>query len=133
MSATGTAISIEVATAGATYPITIDPIIAEDQRVQTSAAGDRIGEVVAADGNTVAVAARLNDDLGVDVGAVHVDVDPGDGCVLQHTEAGGSTVGPSVVMSPRCVVEPSWLAPCCSRRRSPESRSIRHRRWRGCW
>ncbi len=72
------AITLNVDTADATYPITIDPTITEDQKLLAhGSAGDEFGTSVATDANAgpgaiVVVGAPGDDTLGNDVGAVFV-------------------------------------------------------------
>ena len=64
-------IELRVDTAGAEYPITIDPVITEDQKlvIDPDAAGDRFGESVAIDG--------VPNDMTIVVGAVGDDGEQG--------------------------------------------------------
>ncbi len=59
MKADGQTITLEVEDAGAVYPVTIDPLIAQQQKLSAAdgAGGDRLGESVALSGNTALVGA----------------------------------------------------------------------------
>ncbi len=82
------AITLNVETAGATYPITIDPKITEDNTVTplANASGEASGTSVAIDVDTVVVASPFDDDTGQDLGKVEVwDYDPVSGAASYDT------------------------------------------------
>ncbi len=65
------AIELRVDTAGAVYPITIDPVITEDQKVSTGETG-LLGYDVDVDGNRMVASAPFSDLAATDAGAVNV-------------------------------------------------------------
>ncbi|MDW3212575.1 MAG: choice-of-anchor Q domain-containing protein [Ilumatobacteraceae bacterium] len=96
MSVVGDVIVLTVDTTGATYPVTVDPIISEDTKLlpAADAAGDLMGEVVAIDtdapgGAIAVVSATGDDDLGPQTGAVYV-----------FREAGGTWDREATLFSP---------------------------------
>ncbi len=70
MTVDGSTVRIEVDAAGATYPVTIDPIIDADQDIRqpSHTTGDLFGEAVATDGSLLVVSARGADQQGPDEG-----------------------------------------------------------------
>ena len=82
------AITLKVETAGAKYPITVDPIITEENTVTplANASGEASGTSVAIDVDTVVVASPFDDDTGQDLGKVEVwDYDPVSGTASYDT------------------------------------------------
>ena len=63
MTVDGSNVRIDVDAAGAVYPVTIDPIITNSEKVlpPATATGDLFGEAIATDGNRMAVSAREAD------------------------------------------------------------------------
>ena len=106
-------LSIEVDDAGASYPVTIDPLVyMEAKQVAFDAsADDHFGSSVAVDGDTAVVGAPDDDDdtAGADTGAVYVFVRAGAGWVLQQKltasdMAAGDNFGASVAISGDTIV-----------------------------
>ncbi len=83
-------VAILVADAGATYPVTIDPLIVSEEakllpEFGDGAASDAFGSNVAISGNTAVVGSSSDDTVaGVDAGSVYVFVREGDFWVLQQ-------------------------------------------------
>ncbi|WP_456406423.1 FG-GAP repeat protein, partial [Thiolapillus sp.] len=73
-------LQIHVAVADAVYPVVIDPVLANEQKVFASdaGAGDLFGTKVALSGDTALVGAFHDDDNGADSGSAYVFVRSGD-------------------------------------------------------
>jgi hypothetical protein len=84
----GNRLRISVETAGARFPVTIDPIFSSEQSLSASdaAAEDQFGDAVAIDADTIAVGAPLvNSGTATDTGAVYVFVrDPSSGVFTEQ-------------------------------------------------
>ncbi len=72
----GRRLAIVVDDREAEYPLTIDPLLAQQAKLTASdgAANDRFGTSVAIDGNTAVIGARLDDVVAVDQGSAYVFV-----------------------------------------------------------
>jgi hypothetical protein len=80
MKLTGDQIRIEVADEGAIYPVTIDPTLTQQQKLEASDAGevDQFGSSVAISGDTVVIGSPMDDGAaGVDQGSAYVFVRSG--------------------------------------------------------
>ena len=80
MKLAGDQVRIEVADEGAIYPVTIDPTLTQQQKLEASdaVAGDLFGALVAISGETVVIAAQGDDGAaGADQGSVYVFVRSG--------------------------------------------------------
>jgi predicted amidohydrolase len=80
MKLAGDQIRIEVADEGAIYPVTIDPTLTQQQKLEASDAGesDNFGSSVAISGDTVVIGSPLDDGAaGVDQGSAYVFVRSG--------------------------------------------------------
>ncbi|HQF24565.1 MAG TPA: FG-GAP repeat protein, partial [Polyangiaceae bacterium] len=88
LDAQGTTIQIVVDDRGASYPLTIDPILwVIDQKILQDGAGtnnDQLGYSVAISGDTAVVGAFGNDEKGVDAGAAYVFTREGSTWVQQQ-------------------------------------------------
>ncbi|MGD9174639.1 MAG: hypothetical protein PVF29_10785 [Desulfobacterales bacterium] len=84
----GNRLCLSVETAGALFPVTIDPIFSSEQSLTASdtAAEDQFGDAVAIDGDTIVVGAPLvNSGTATDTGAVYVFVrDPSTGVFTEQ-------------------------------------------------
>jgi hypothetical protein len=84
----GNRLCISVETAGARFPVTIDPIFSSEQALRASdaAAEDQFGVTVAIDADTIVVGAPLvNSGTATDTGAVYVFVrDPSTGVFVEQ-------------------------------------------------
>ncbi|MGD9054819.1 MAG: hypothetical protein PVF38_01695 [Desulfobacterales bacterium] len=84
----GNLLRISVETAGARFPVTIDPIFSSEQSLSASdaAAEDQFGDAVAIDADTIVVGAPLvNSGTATDTGAVYVFVrDPSTGVFTEQ-------------------------------------------------
>jgi hypothetical protein len=93
----GNHLKIEVDTAGAVYPVTIDPLFSSEQALTASdaAAEDQFGDAVAIDADTIVIGAPLVDSgTSTDSGAVYVfvrDPETGDFSELQKLEGADTT------------------------------------------
>jgi hypothetical protein len=79
MKVAGDEIALEVEDGAAVYPVTIDPTLTQQQKLEASdaAAGDNFGQSVAISGETVIVGAFLDDGAaGVDQGSAYVFAPP---------------------------------------------------------
>jgi hypothetical protein len=79
MKLAGDQVRIEVSDEGAIYPVTIDPTLTQQQKLEASdaGAGANFGITVAISGETVAVSARLDDGAaGADQGSAYVFTAP---------------------------------------------------------
>jgi hypothetical protein len=79
MKLAGDQIRIEVADEGAIYPVTIDPTLTQQQKLEPSDAGesDNFGSSVAISGDTVVIGSPLDDGAaGVDQGSAYVFAPP---------------------------------------------------------
>jgi len=74
MTTSGSQITISVDAEGAVYPVTIDPILSQDQTLipPDSSTGDGFGEAIATDGNLMIVSVRGADRNVADQGRVEV-------------------------------------------------------------
>ncbi len=91
----GGTITITVNADGALYPVTIDPVIGEDQRIlgPDYASGDRFGESVATFGNLLAVSAREADYRFGDLpGLGRVDIFEWDGAAWLYQDSVGEEI-----------------------------------------
>jgi FG-GAP repeat len=80
MKLSGDQVRIEVADEGAIYPVTIDPTLTQQQKLEASdaVAGDAFGALVAMSGETVVISAQGDDGAGgPDQGSVYVFVRSG--------------------------------------------------------
>ena len=80
MSVAGSTITLHVDTAGAVYPITVDPVVTEDATVRNlaNASGERAGQAVALASDQLVISVPGDDDTGHDRGKVELyDWDPG--------------------------------------------------------
>jgi hypothetical protein len=80
MKLAGDQVRIEVSDEGAIYPVTIDPTLTQQQKLEASDAGalDQFGDCVAISGDTVVVGALFHDGAaGVDQGSAYVFVRSG--------------------------------------------------------
>jgi hypothetical protein len=93
----GNHLKLEVDTAGAVYPVTIDPLFSSEQELTASdaAAEDQFGDAVAIDADTIVIGAPLVDSgTSTDSGAVYVfvrDPETGDFSELQKLEGADTT------------------------------------------
>jgi FG-GAP repeat len=108
----GNQVKLEVADEGAIYPLTIDPTLTQQQKLEPSdaAAGDFFGNPVAIDGETVVVGARFDDGAaGADQGSAYVFVRSGGVWTQQQKleasdAAAGDHFGVSVAIDGETVV-----------------------------
>ena len=117
MKLAGDQVRIEVADEGAVYPVTIDPTLTQQQKLEASDAGafDLFGSSVAISGETVVVGARSDDGAaGAGQGSAYVFVRSG-GVWSQQQKLEASDAGEvdefgfSVAISGETVVVGSWL------------------------
>lgn len=93
MSARDGMLTLEVDDAGAVYPVTIDPTIANEDaklRATDAASRDEFGRTVSISGSTIVVGAPNDDDNGTNSGSAYVFVKPVDdgwtGALIEHAK-----------------------------------------------
>ena len=93
MSANGSRLIFDVDVAQARYPIVIDPLWTEVDKVlpTVDASGDRFGRSVSLSGDTALIGADLDSDAGTQAGAAYVFIRSGGSWLLEQKLTAGTT------------------------------------------